>query len=556
MVVDKQVEYDMRNYISNLNDKALEREFAILLRDFNMFSKFELLCYSLISIENGFQKDSFIQGSMHQNAANKRTILEWFQKKLLNTKIRKNKFEFNQYKYDKFEESLPIILKLCGNYILNEKFKQKRGINKILIEVDEKNEYYFKNPIIKDKIDCQDTYYWEKNIDNSELQLEIQIKNETTKKIINKYFFGNSDLSINEFLTADKIDKEIYDSCKKNVQVDIDKIGCEFCSNIFNNKEQLISILGLFMYLSRTYMLKNEMESRKTPVIFKKPIIIKKQKLIEIINKFMDIESNQINCIIDYLSINYNCQWGINEYQLINIDECILWIPSSFIMNDFQFSIVNGHYEKKIDIIKRDDTVSQSVVDNIVNECKKYKNIVISSNKEYFDKQNTFNNKELKSDVDVALYDTISNTLIIIECKWKEKLFLKGEKYDKICDDVSKIYKNQLDKHKYFLQLDTNNLDFIFENDERVKKRPYYPQVQYIMVDKRIQLHYYQKHTLSEFNFLKVIKDNSINNILKLDNVISYINTLKTEVEYSIGKSKSILEYSDKRINNSLFSLI
>ncbi|QXE21243.1 hypothetical protein B5S50_11035 [Clostridium sp. 001] len=542
--MDRQTEYEIRNYISDLNDKAIENEFSKLLKqDFKTFSKFEL--------------DSFRPNSMHQNAANLKTVLEWFQKKLLEIKINKHKFVFDQERYNVFKKDINKILMVCVNYLLNEKFKQNRGINKISIEINEKGEYYFKEPMINDSIDCQDTYFYEEDVDKSQFDLEIETKNEATKKIFEKYFSGKCDITVNEFFSLDKIDIDIYDSCKKSVKIDVDKIGCEFCSNVFNSKDQLVSILGAFMYLCQLYKIKNDMRSIKTPMLFEKPIIFKKEKLIETIKKFISIEENKVSCIIDYLTIDSKCQWGTNEYPLINVDNFILWIPSSFIMNDFQFSIVNGHYEKKIDIINRDDTVSQSVVDRISLECSKYKNIVVANNKEYFDQKHLFNGKELKSDVDVALYDVISNTVMIIECKWKEKLYVKGEKYDKICDDVNKIFKNQLDKHKYFLNLDVNNLDFIFDNNKKVKNRPYYPStIQYIMVDKRIQLHYNGKHTLSEFNFLKIIKDNSVNHILKLDNVISCINLLETKVDYSIEKNISIVEYENKKINNSLFTLI
>lgn len=561
MKIDRQIEYDIRNYISDLNDKAIQTEFDKLLNEsFKDFNKFEVLCYSLISIENGFIRDSFVPNSYHQNAAKLKTILEWFQKRLLGIKIKKEKFMFDKKKYDAFKEVIPKILILCVNYLMNEKFKQKRGINKIVIEANENGQYYFKNPTIKDSVDCQNTYFYEKDVDKVKFYKEIQIKNEATNKIFEKYFARRCDITASEFLSflsLDKIDTDVYSACKKNVKVDIDKIGCEFCSNVFSSKDQLVNVLGVFMYLSQLYKIKNDMKSIETPPLFEKPIILKEEKLIEIIRKFILIEENKLRYIIDYLTINSKCKWSTNEYPLINVDNSILWIPSSFIMNDFQFSIVNGHYEKKIDIINREDTVSQSVVDRIVTECRKYKNIVVTNNKEYFDQKNLFNGNELKSDIDVGLYDTISNTVMIIECKWKEKLFIKCEKYDKICDDVNKIFNKQLDKHKYFLELDINNLDFIFNNDERVKNRPYYPtRIQYIMVDKRIQLHYEGNHTLSEFDFLKIIKDNSKNGILKLENVISYINSLTTKVEYFMGDTKSIIEYGDKKINNTLFTLI
>lgn len=560
MEIDRQIEYDIRNFISDLNDKEINKRIKDLLKkEFFNFSKYELLCYSLIAIENEFKLDTYREGSMHQNAANSRVILEWFLKFLLTHKIRKTKFIYDENKYKKFNNCIPTLTSICVNYLINEKFKQKRGINKIKIEINEKGEYYFINPTIYDKVDCQDTYFYERYLDKEEVRNEELVKGLAVVKIFEKYFSGKSEIKIADFFSLNTIDNEIYSLCKENIRVDIDKMGCGFESKIFSDKENIINILGAFMYISKLFIIENDMKSviPAKIVLFEEPIVISKHKLVKIIKKFVCMQEEDIDIIINYFTINNDLKWGMNEYPLINIDEFILWIPSSFIANDFQFSIVNGHYEKQITIINKDKTVSQSVVDKIVLECSKYSNIIVTSEKEYFDKNNLFNGKELKSDIDIALYDSISNTVLIIECKWKEKLYIKGEKYDKICDDINKIFSNQLEKHKCFLSLDINNIDLIFNNSESVKNRPYYPiKIQYIMVDKRIQLHYDGKHTLSEFNFLKIIKENSINNILKLENVISYINTLNTEVKYSVGKSKSIIEYGNKRINNSLFDLI
>ena len=97
-----------------------------------------------------------------------------------------------------------------------------------------------------------------------------------------------------------------------------------------------------------------------------------------------------------------------------------IWIPSSVILNDFQFSIVNGHYLKQLDFINKDSTVSQSIVDYITNHCKVYKNIIYNTNYCYSVKGKTFNGKPFNSDIDVAIYDKANNCMIIIECKWKK----------------------------------------------------------------------------------------------------------------------------------------
>jgi hypothetical protein len=560
--MDKQTEYEIRKHVYNLNNKRVEEEINKLIEsELIDFTKYELIVYSLLSIENGFKESTFLGDSTHESAGVKRVFLEWYLKQLLIEQTIIENFEFNQSKYDKFESNLSEKFMLCGEYLLNKQFGQMRGINKILIEENIENEYFFKMPKLKEDIDCQTTYYWSDNIDPFQGEKEIQIKNHALEIIINKYYSKqnpNEDdfEKINRFIFLDEIDREVYEACKLSIKVDVEKMGVAFSSDIFKNMQQLIDVIGVFLYISKTNTFKDTMLDLRGNLQHKIPIIYSRTELITIIQKFISITYDEINNIISYFVINSNLVGGINEYPLVNAVNNILWVPSAFIMNDFQFSIVNGHYEKGIKIKNRDNTISQSVVNNIINGCNKYKNIVVANNREYFDKLHKFNGGDLKSDVDVALYDEISNSLLIIECKWKENVFLKGERYDQICDAVDHIYNKQLDKHKYFLELEEKNLDFIFDNDQRVRKRLYYPQVLYIFVDKRIQLHYERKHALSEFNLLKIFKENSSNGILRLDKVNSYISTLSTEVEYSKKNLVSIIQLGDKLIKNNLFRLI
>lgn len=556
MNIEKDVENNIRSYICNLNDETIEKKFNEIKSKFKEFSDFELVCYALLSIENEFVNDSFRIDSGHKNAAINRTILEWFIKMLLKRNIKKRKFEFNQSKYDKFGDLILENVILCGNYLLNDRFKQKHGIEKFLIEIDENNEYYFKKPNITDKIDCQETYYWSDFNNKVDEERESANKATIVAKAMFKYVIENSGKGLSELISLKEIDNEIYNLCKINVEVDVNKISNRFSSKIFKSKNELIGILGVFTYLSIINILENQLLTIEPIFTYEKTIVIKNEKLLNSIKKFITIEDKRVEDIIKYFTIDSNQKWAFNEYPLIRIDNYILWTPSSFIMNDFQFSIVNGHYEKGIKIIDRDKTVSRKLVNNIADYCGQFKNIVIAKEVKYHDKNHLYYGKELDSDIDVAIYDVISNSVLIIECKWTEKLFYKTEMYEKICKYVKEIYDKQIYKHKYFLHISEENINFVFKNDERVLERPYYPTIEYIMVDKRVQLHYENKHLLSEFNLYEIINCNVSNEILKLDNVISQIKTLNTEVLYSIGDTISKIQYDGKIINNSLFSLI
>ena len=100
MKIDRQIEYEIRKYISNLNHNAIKNELDKMLnKELKDFNRYELLCYSLISKENEFILGSIRSDSMNQNAGSLRVTLEWFIKEILNDDIKE--IEFN-YKFDKY----------------------------------------------------------------------------------------------------------------------------------------------------------------------------------------------------------------------------------------------------------------------------------------------------------------------------------------------------------------------------------------------------------------------------------------------------------------------
>lgn len=135
-------------------------------------------------------------------------------------------------------------------------------------------------------------------------------------------------------------------------------------------------------------------------------------------------------------------------------------------------------------------------------------------------------------------------------------MFYKNAMYEKICKYVKEIYNKQVYKHQYYLNIKEENINYVFNNDERILNRPYYPIIEYIMVDKRVQLHSDNQHLLSEFNLYELVNNNSSNGVLKLDDVISKIKILNTKVDYSAGNTISKIEYNGTKINNSIFNLI
>ena len=141
-----------------------------------------------------------------------------------------------------------------------------------------------------------------------------------------------------------------------------------------------------------------------------------------------------------------------------------------------------------MDFYEKSETVSQSIVDYIVNHGQKFKNLLIRFNYVYDDPLNKYKGKDLKSDIDVAIYDRITKKLLILECKWKENLYLNRDDYLKIEDAIKKIYSKQLEKHQFYLSLGKDRISKIFYdkvNFEAIDDLD----VLYLFVDKRIQFH-------------------------------------------------------------------
>ena len=202
-------------------------------------------------------------------------------------------------------------------------------------------------------------------------------------------------------------------------------------------------------------------------------------------------------------------------------------------LNDFQFSIVNGHYHKNIRFVNKDETVSQSIVDYIVKSAAKFSNIIYSAEHKYSVATETFNGKPLVSDIDVALYDKDHKKLLIIECKWKENVYDVRENYVNIEDAFKKIFDKQLDKHKYYLDGDKKRLNSLFDGriDFTSQKDV---DILYLFVDKRIQYHDNKnnRHAMSIFMLSYLFEQHSENGQLDLGAVFDEIRDMESELIY------------------------
>jgi hypothetical protein len=348
---------------------------------------------------------------------------------------------------------------------------------------------------------------------------------------------------------ASHIDKKYWELCKRRVLSDLNKVSTGALESIdavgrhiINSKDELASFLGLLVYLSRLCMQKY-MISIGTGMFPTEYICIYDLPKLLALGKQVGISREACMNYIDYFSIDPNIGEGnFTEFPLIKWKEKIIWIPSSVILNDFQFSIVNGHYLKQLDFINKDSTVSQSIVDYITNHCKVYKNIIYNTNYCYSVKGKTFNGKPFNSDIDVAIYDKANNCMIIIECKWKENVYLYRENYVRIQDAFKKIFDNQLGKHQAYLGLASSNISMLFDNVIDFSSISGLDTL-YLFVDKRIQYHDCEnnRHAIPIFILAHLFEKYSENGEMNLAKVIEEIRNMNNHVEYErVSLSKTV----------------
>lgn len=197
---------------------------------------------------------------------------------------------------------------------------------------------------------------------------------------------------------ANVIDTKYFELCKKRVMSDLNKISSSSLRSLDDNtnkviigsKDELATFLALLYYLSRLCMQKYMLASS---TMVGELEYVCQYDLVKILalGRQIGISRDSVMSYIDYFSMDVNVTSGnFTEFPLLKFKNKIIWIPSSIVLNDFQFSIVNGHYYKGIRFENKDETVSQSIIDYIVNHVNKYSNILYNTNYVYSVPNETF----------------------------------------------------------------------------------------------------------------------------------------------------------------------
>lgn len=554
--LERQEEYELRQVLFSEMNKDIDNNFqGVYEKIAHNFGK-EIL-YPLSVVEKKFNdmsmtslnSEMFANSELMISVNSLREAVFWYIKKILENsgKLRFQGVLFGEQLPGEYEFT-EWVLGIYDEYSRANLIKSIRnGASKVEIREEENGNLGFYFPVIKDEYSKEMIYYYGLD-DVLASEEERRIFTECEKHLLDKInFFAlsqNPQLVVTDFNILRRmtsvIDFKYFELCKKRILVDLNKISSSTLKsryrdtdeNVINSKEELASFLTLFYYLSRIDSVKRMLTFTTNYGDGKYYCVYELPKLLALGNQ-VGLSNDAMKIYIKYFSVEPGIQGGsFTEFPFIVCREKIIWIPSSIVLNDFQFSIVNGHYYKGVDFYEKDDTVSQSIVDYVVNHSKKFKNLLVKSNYLYHETGVKFKGKDLKSDIDVAIYDIKTEKLLILECKWKENVYSNHDDYLQIEDAIRKVYSRQLEKHQYYLGLGKDKISPIFDNEIDFNKTSNLD-VLYLFVDKRIQFHdnIQNRHVVPIFLLAHLFEKYSTEDELDLNKLFEDIRKMESKVE-------------------------
>lgn len=551
MEIEKQEEYEIRQAIFS---KIKNRTNSYLDEYYEKYNELVgyILYYPLILLEKRYS--TAIEPIL---ANDHRYVISWFLKEMIKRGIKPREYEFNIQEYEKFEKTeYEIIYKLYNDYSNALKIINMKSVEKIKLTKDDTKTYRLHKPTIDDPYFKGLIHYFGTH-DEQGMQNEQEIVKNYITYMTNKYkTFNITKRRIDKGILREldyldiNIDNEFLRKSYERVQIDINKISSNgLKSDIIESIDEVKRIYGYFLYISNIQLYKASALICTNVKYYEKYIIeYDKEWIIKKINKVTGVDIGNIKKYISYLTLMSEYKGLLTEFPIIDLGKTIIFIPSNFILNDLQFSIVNGHYYKSVLFTDRENTVSASVVEKIYEKVKNLKNLVATKNQNYSSSKFGVN-----GEIDVAILDEKSSKLLIIECKWKENVFVGADNYKEIEDSINKIYKNQLDKNKLFLEDDINNIKSLFKDVKEVAISEENLEIMYIVVDKRVQYHYQDKHILSEFIILQILEENINNQILDINNIFEQVKNMQTKVYYEEQPTEMEFEIDNLKIYNSIF---
>lgn len=420
------------------------------------------------------------------------------------------------------------LLPLFQNYRFSREINDINPVSKPrLTQVGEKK-YQLTTSLVTDKYTEEDFYFYgEDDPLLSEMERK-QIMN-LHGKFWNRIVMQQTPISRLEKIVAE----DLYEDCIQIVEKDLNKWESNVRSEVFDSSNQIAKVIAFFYYYAliksisfRIGTLENEEYIDNADECI---MLFDKEKCIQDISNTSKIKIDKTRRIVEYFINRGNS--NLLEFPLFEIDNKLVTIPSLFLVNDWQFTIVNGHYAKQKNIIKRDKTISESTEKRINKLLQDVENIATVKTKPYSFTDESGDTQ--CSDIDYGIYDKERNVALIIEAKWINKHYKDeiDKRYGKIFETLNNIYSDQISKHQIFLERH-ENIDWLFQDDVRYVHNDNKPTIYYLAIDKRNQMHLGDKHMISEYMLLYFLRKHIISNKLDIITLWNEINRLQTKFEY------------------------
>lgn len=421
-----------------------------------------------------------------------------------------------------------VLLHIFQNHRFSREINDINPVSKPKLTQIDEHKYQVTTSLVSDKYQEENFYFYGED-DPKRNELERKQIMDLHLKFWNKIILEQVLISKLE----KNIDNDLYQGCIKIVEKDINKWASNVRSAVFDKPIQIAQVIAFFYYQA---MLKSigvrigtlegeEYIDNATDII----MIFDKTQCIRDISSISHLNLTKAGRIVEYFINKGNV--NLLEFPLFEIENKLITIPSLFIVNDWQFTIINGHYAKNIPIKNREKTLSVVTEGRIEKVLQDVTNVAIAKTKPYSYQDD---NGEIQcSDIDFAIYDKIRNVILIIEAKWIDKHY--GDEIDKrygmIFKTLHSIFSKQIKKHRKFLS-HRENIDFIFEDDKRYIRSEAEPIIYYLAVDKRNQMHIDEMHMISEYMIIYFLKKYINNFELNLNDLWDEISSLKTKFEY------------------------
>lgn len=436
----------------------------------------------------------------------------------------------------------PQLTRIFQDYRLYREIKVGNAVSSAKLEKRDINKYQLITSLVSNKYKEENFYFY--GFDNTEqARNEKDIISKGHSKFAEKYAkAGYEDLLKNKF--EETIDVELLTYCKYLVMKDLSKWNGNVRSAVFKNIDELCDVIGFLYYLSFLRSLRARIISNQIGVTkYIYDILLMQYEKAWLIAKISDVTGRHINKVTQIINYLIN-EGGANvlEFPLFQVGNYIITVPSIIMVNDWQFTIINGHHVKGIDIANRQKTISSITEDRIHKLLSKVQNVLLAKEKyyEYIDDSGAKKN----SDIDYAIYDLQHNKMLVIEAKWKDNHYYDeiDESYVKIEKTVNDVFGTQISNHKVFLSKE-GSLEYLFDNDEQLNDNSTPPDIFYLAVDKRSQFHKNGNHMISEYMLLYFLNSCISGNGIDLRILIDEIFDLETKVEY-IKSDSNFNEYT------------